>query len=124
MHFHEYRSLETVPSSKPLGSSVIWNGIMDVSDSMMNNNIVSSGALQGGVGGMVGLGVPGAVAVTVGSPTVSPDGMGKNNGDASSVSPSPYEFTEIVRGRRSGTVEKVVEHINNGLSCLLFSGFS
>ncbi|MFS8025686.1 hypothetical protein Hanom_Chr16g01478061 [Helianthus anomalus] len=50
--------------------------------------------------------------------------MGKNNGDTSSVSPSPYELTGIVRGRRSETVEKVVEHINNGLSCLLFSGFS
>ncbi|MFS7977048.1 putative plant bZIP transcription factor [Helianthus anomalus] len=73
---------------------------------------------------MVGLGVPGAVAATVGSPAVSSDGMGKNNGDTSSVSPSPYEFTGIVRGRRSGTVEKVVEHINNGLFCLLFSGFS
>ncbi|KAJ0744959.1 putative transcription factor bZIP family [Helianthus annuus] len=58
---------------------------------------------------MVGLGVPGVVAVTVGSPTVSSDGMGKNNGDTSSVSPSPYEFTGIVRGRRSRTVEKVVE---------------
>ncbi|KAJ0520978.1 putative transcription factor bZIP family [Helianthus annuus] len=58
---------------------------------------------------MVGLGVPGVVAVTVGSPAVSSDGMGKNNGDMSSVSPSSYEFTGIVRGRRSGTVEKVVE---------------
>ncbi|KAJ0790430.1 putative transcription factor bZIP family [Helianthus annuus] len=58
---------------------------------------------------MVGLGVPGAVAVTVGWPAISLDGMGKNNGDTSSVSPSPYEFTGIVRGRRSGTVEKVVE---------------
>ncbi|KAJ0580081.1 putative transcription factor bZIP family [Helianthus annuus] len=104
-----YGAPMTVPSSKPLGSPVIRNGIMGVSDPMMNNNIVSSGALQGGVGGMVGLGVPGAVAVTVGSPAVSSDGMGKNNGDTSSVSPSPYEFTGIVRGRRSGTVEKVVE---------------
>ncbi|KAF5789122.1 putative transcription factor bZIP family [Helianthus annuus] len=58
---------------------------------------------------MVGLGVPGVVAVTVGSPAVLLDRMGKNNGDTSSVSPSPYEFTGIVRGRRSGTVEKVVE---------------
>ncbi|MFS8025687.1 hypothetical protein Hanom_Chr16g01478071 [Helianthus anomalus] len=65
MHFHEYRSLETVSSSKPLGSTVIWNGIMGVSDPMMNNNIVSSGALQGGVASVVGLGVPGAVAATV-----------------------------------------------------------
>ncbi|KAI7748473.1 hypothetical protein M8C21_009296 [Ambrosia artemisiifolia] len=104
-----YGAPMTVPSSKPLGSPVIRNGIMGVSDPVMNNNIVTSAALQGGVGGMVGLGVPGAVAVTVGSPAVSSDGMGKNGGDTSSVSPSPYEFAGIVRGRRSGTVEKVVE---------------
>ncbi|KAJ0483474.1 putative plant bZIP transcription factor [Helianthus annuus] len=35
--------------------------------------------------------------------------MGKNNGDTSSVLPSPYEFTGIVRGGRSRRVEKVVE---------------
>ncbi|KAI3802388.1 hypothetical protein L1987_30520 [Smallanthus sonchifolius] len=98
-----------VPSSKPLGSPVIRNGIMGVSDPVMNNGLVSSGALQGGMGGMVGLGVPGGVTVTVGSPAVSSDGMGKNNGDTSSVSPSPYEFSGIVRGRRNGAVEKVVE---------------
>ncbi|PWA59504.1 hypothetical protein CTI12_AA386920 [Artemisia annua] len=49
------------------------------------------------------------VTVSVGSPAVSSDGMGKNNGDTSSVSPSPYEFSGVVRGRKSGTVEKVVE---------------
>ncbi|KAI3762947.1 hypothetical protein L1987_53392 [Smallanthus sonchifolius] len=83
--------------SKPLGSPVIRNGIMGVSD----------GVLQGG--GM-GLGVPGGVTVaSVGSPAVSSDGVGKNNGDTSSVSPSPYKFSGIVRGRKSGAVEKVVE---------------
>ncbi|XP_076903291.1 ABSCISIC ACID-INSENSITIVE 5-like protein 5 [Bidens hawaiensis] len=87
----------------PKGSPVIRNGMMGVSvtDPVMNNNMVS--------GGVVGLGVPGAVAVTVGSPVVSSDGVGKNNGETSSVSPSPYDFSGIVRGRRSGTVEKVVE---------------
>ncbi|KAK1427418.1 hypothetical protein QVD17_16103 [Tagetes erecta] len=82
-----------IPSSKPLGGPVIRNGIMGVSDSVLP-------------GGGIGLGVPGG---TVGSPAVSSDGMGKNNGDTSSVSPSPYEFSGIVRGRKSGTVEKVVE---------------
>ncbi|KAI3773780.1 hypothetical protein L1987_48312 [Smallanthus sonchifolius] len=104
-----YGAPMAVPGSKPLGSPVIRNGIMGVSDPVMNNGLVSSGALQGGMGGMVGLGVPGGVTVTMGSPAVSSDGMGKNNGDTSSVSPSPYEFSGIVRGRRNGAVEKVVE---------------
>ncbi|KAL8232174.1 hypothetical protein R6Q57_001952 [Mikania cordata] len=98
-----------VPSSKPLGSPVIRNGIMSVSDPVMNNNLVSGATLQGGMAGMVGLGVPGGITVTMGSPAASSDGMGKNNGETSSVSPSPYEFSGIVRGRRSGAVEKVVE---------------
>ncbi|XP_076912828.1 ABSCISIC ACID-INSENSITIVE 5-like protein 5, partial [Bidens hawaiensis] len=55
----------------------------------------------------MGLAVPGGV--TVGSPAVSSDDIGKNNGDTSSVSPSPYEFSGIVRGRKSGAVDKVVE---------------
>ncbi|KAJ0604099.1 putative transcription factor bZIP family [Helianthus annuus] len=76
------------------GSPVIRNGIMGVSD----------GVLQGGNMRLVGPGV-----TAVGSPAVSSDGMGKNNGDTSSVSPSPYEFSGIVRGRKSGAVEKVVE---------------
>ncbi|KAK9053909.1 hypothetical protein SSX86_024984 [Deinandra increscens subsp. villosa] len=104
-----YGAPMSVPSSKPLASPVIRNGIMGVSDAVMNNNMVTSGGLQGGMGGMVGLGVPGGVTVTVGSPAVSSDGMGKNNGETSSVSPSPYEFSGIVRGRRTGAVEKVVE---------------
>ncbi|KAJ0785761.1 putative transcription factor bZIP family [Helianthus annuus] len=76
------------------GSPVIRNGIMGVSD----------GVLQGGNMGLVGPRV-----TAVGSPAVSSDGMGKNNGDTSSVSPSLYEFSGIVRGRKSGAVEKVVE---------------
>ncbi|KAF5804734.1 putative plant bZIP transcription factor [Helianthus annuus] len=76
------------------GSPVIRNGLMGVSD----------GVLQGGNMGLVGPRV-----TTVGSPAVSSDGMGKNNGDTSSVSPSPHEFSGIVRGRKSGAVEKVVE---------------
>nr|XP_043635563.1 bZIP transcription factor 23-like isoform X2 [Erigeron canadensis] len=100
------------PSSKPLGSPGIRNGIMGISDNtMMNgNNMVSNGILQGGIGGMVGLGASGGgMTVAVGSPGVSSDGMGKNNGDSSSLSPSPYQFNGVVRGRKSSTVEKVVE---------------
>ncbi|KAJ9559971.1 hypothetical protein OSB04_005131 [Centaurea solstitialis] len=90
---------------KHMGSPVIRNGIVGLSDSPMNG-----GMLQGGMGGMVGLGAgTGGVTVAVGSPAFSSDGMGKTNGDSSSVSPAPYEFSGVVRGRRSGTVEKVVE---------------
>lgn len=113
-----------IPSSKPLGSPVIRNGIMGISDASMNNNIngssnnnngnsnngfnslVSNAMLQGGI---VGLGAPVGVTVAVGSPAVSSDGIGKNNGDTSSVSPSPYEFSGVVRGRKVNAVEKVVE---------------
>ncbi|XP_024973278.1 ABSCISIC ACID-INSENSITIVE 5-like protein 5 isoform X2 [Cynara cardunculus var. scolymus] len=96
-------------ASKQMGSPVIRNGIMGLSDSSMNGNLVSSGMLQGGMGGMVGLGATGGVTVAVGSPVFSSDGIGKTNGDTSSVSPAPYEFSGVVRGRKSGTVEKVVE---------------
>lgn len=100
-----YGNHMALPSSKPLSSPVVRNGIMGMSDPKINgNSMVSNGMLQGGMGGMVG-----PVTVAAGSPAVSSDGMGKNNGDTSSVSPSPYEFSGVVRGRKSGTVEKVVE---------------
>ncbi|CAN7082858.1 unnamed protein product [Brassica oleracea var. botrytis] len=69
-------------------------------------------------GGLMGLGdqslnmglVQGVVGAAVSPVTpVSADGIGKNNGDSSSLSPSPYMFNGGVRGRKSGTVEKVVE---------------
>jgi ABA responsive element binding factor len=56
--------------------------------------------------GVVGLGV------ATGSPAnqLSSDGIGKSNGDTSSVSPVPYVFSGSGRGRRAGgAVEKVVE---------------
>ncbi|CDY17109.1 BnaC06g00420D [Brassica napus] len=54
--------------------------------------------------------VQGVVGAAVSPVTpVSADGIGKNNGDSSSLSPSPYMFNGGVRGRKSGTVEKVVE---------------
>uniref|UniRef100_A0A5B7APW8 Putative bZIP transcription factor bZIP8 n=1 Tax=Davidia involucrata TaxID=16924 RepID=A0A5B7APW8_DAVIN len=71
--------------------------------------IVQSAALQGGGMGMVGLGAAG-VTVATGSPAVSSDGFGKNNGDMTSVSTGPYVFNGSLRGRKcSGAVEKVVE---------------
>ncbi|XP_013592172.1 PREDICTED: ABSCISIC ACID-INSENSITIVE 5-like protein 5 isoform X1 [Brassica oleracea var. oleracea] len=69
-------------------------------------------------GGLMGLGdqslnmglVQGVVGAAVSPVTpVSADGIGKNNGDSSSLSPSPYMFNGGVRGRKSVTVEKVVE---------------
>jgi ABA responsive element binding factor len=61
----------------------------------------------------VGLGAAvGCVSVGTGSPAtqLSSDGIGKSNGDMSSVSPVPYAFNGGLRGRRSGgPVEKVVE---------------
>ncbi|XP_071711672.1 ABSCISIC ACID-INSENSITIVE 5-like protein 5 isoform X2 [Rutidosis leptorrhynchoides] len=88
-------------------------GVMGLSDHMVNNNMVSGGGLQGGVGPMGGLGGLGGVTVATGSPAVSSDGFGKSNGngngDISSVSPAPYSFNGVLRGRRSGAIEKVVE---------------
>ncbi|KAI3513108.1 hypothetical protein L1887_20434 [Cichorium endivia] len=89
-----YGAPMAISNSKQLGSPVIRNGIVGLSDPAMN----------GMMGGMVG-----GVTVAVGSPAVSSDGIGKTNGDTSSVSPAPYEFSGVVRGRKSGTVEKVVE---------------
>ena len=51
----------------------------------------------------------GGVTVAVGSPSVSSDGLGKNNGDLSSVSPVPYMFNGGFRGRKSSTLERTVE---------------
>ncbi|XP_061968710.1 bZIP transcription factor TRAB1-like [Populus nigra] len=68
---------------------------------------IDSGLMQGGGMGVVGLG-----GIATGSPAnqLSSDGIGKSNGDTSSVSPVPYVFRESVRGRRpGGPVEKVVE---------------
>ncbi|KAL3603824.1 hypothetical protein D5086_004683 [Populus alba] len=68
---------------------------------------IDSGLMQGGGMGVVGLG-----GIATGSPAnqLSSDGIGKSNGDTSSVSPVPYVFRESVRGRRAGgAVEKVVE---------------
>lgn len=72
----------------------IRGGLMGLGDQSLTNNM---GLVQGVVG-----------AVSPVTP-LSADGIGKSNGDSSSLSPSPYMFNGGVRGRKSGAVEKVVE---------------
>ncbi|XP_024006262.1 ABSCISIC ACID-INSENSITIVE 5-like protein 5 isoform X3 [Eutrema salsugineum] len=77
-----------------LNSPVVRGGLMGLGDQPLTNNM---GFVQG----------VGAVSPVT---PLSSDGIGKNNGDSSSLSPSPYMFNGGVRGRKSGgTVEKVVE---------------
>ncbi|KAM7521008.1 hypothetical protein LguiB_019970 [Lonicera macranthoides] len=97
-----------IPSSGQLGSPGIRGGVARIPDQALNCNLVNNSGLQGGGIGMVGLGA-GAATVATGSPAVSSDGLGKSNGDTSSVSPVPYVFNGGLRGRKSSTVEKVVE---------------
>lgn len=88
-----------VANGTHLGSPSIRNGVVGVTDQSINGNLM----------GMVGVG-PGAVTVANGSPALSSDGLGKSNGDSSSVSPVPYVFNGSLRGRKcSNAVEKVVE---------------
>ncbi|ERM93465.1 bZIP transcription factor TRAB1 isoform X1 [Amborella trichopoda] len=79
----------------------------------VGNGFMHGGGLQGGgVGlGLVGLGGGATKNVAAGSPAqLSSDGLGKSNGDNSSLSPTPYIFSGGLRGRKcSGSVEKVVE---------------
>ncbi|XP_057973001.1 bZIP transcription factor 46-like isoform X2 [Malania oleifera] len=106
-----YTSPVPLPSSAQLGSTGIRGGIVGIADSAINGNLVQGTALQGGGMGMVGIG-PGAVTIAAGSPAnqLSSDGIGKSNGDTSSVSPVPYMFNGGIRGRKcSGAIEKVVE---------------
>lgn len=98
-------------SNAQLGAPRIRDGVVGISERGINSNLVHGTGLQAGGMGMVGLG-PGAVTVGTGSPAnqISSDGVGKSNGDTSSVSPVPYAFNGGMRGRRSGgAVEKVVE---------------
>ncbi|KAJ8571080.1 hypothetical protein K7X08_038052 [Anisodus acutangulus] len=81
--------------------------------SPVNTTIVKGGVMQGGVTGMAGL--HNGVTLTPakrGSPgnQLSPDMIAKDNLDRSSLSPSPYAFNEVGRGRKScSSLEKVVE---------------
>ncbi|KAI6689012.1 hypothetical protein NL676_025840 [Syzygium grande] len=99
------------PNNAQLNSQGFRGGLMGIPDQVMTNNLVQGGALHGGGMGMVGLGA-GPVGVSTGSPAnpVSSDGMGRSNGDTSSVSPVPYVFNGGMRGRKcNSAVEKVVE---------------
>ncbi|MCL7044868.1 hypothetical protein MKW94_000789 [Papaver nudicaule] len=90
-----------------LGSPGIRGGVGGLGDTMMTNGFVQNGGLN-----MVGLGGAGtAVTIASTSPANRPssDGLGKSNGDNSSLSPVPYVFNGTLRGKRSGAVEKVVE---------------
>ncbi|XP_031267152.1 ABSCISIC ACID-INSENSITIVE 5-like protein 5 [Pistacia vera] len=101
----------TVAYQMPLQSSPgIKGGIVGVGDQTMTGSLIHGGALQGAGMGMVGLGA--GPVVGTGSPAnqLSSDGIGKSNGDTSSVSPVPYMFNGGLRGRKfNGNVEKVVE---------------
>ncbi|CBI19512.3 unnamed protein product, partial [Vitis vinifera] len=88
----------------------IRNGMVGISDSGINGNLVQSSVLHGGGMGMVGLGAGGATIASGSPANQSSDGIGKSNGDTSSVSPVPYAFNGGIRGRKcSGAVEKVIE---------------
>ncbi|KAG9451040.1 hypothetical protein H6P81_011005 [Aristolochia fimbriata] len=93
-----------------LGNPGLRAGITGMADTSMNTGFgQGGGGLPGGPPmGMVGLGAA-SVKVATGSPAnqLSSDGIGKRDGDTSSLSPGPYAFN---RGRKcSGAVEKVVE---------------
>lgn len=106
-----YATAIPLPTSTQLGSPKIRGGMVGFSDQGMNGNMVQgAGYQQAGGMSMVGLGA-GAVTLANGSPAnqLSSDGIGKSNGDMSSVSPVPYVFNGGLRGRKSGAVEKVVE---------------
>ncbi|XP_072978418.1 bZIP transcription factor 46-like isoform X1 [Typha angustifolia] len=88
-------------ASLPLGSN--RGGIVGIGDPAMNAGLMP---------GVVGLGGGGVATAAIGSPAnqISSDGLGKGNGDLSSLSPVPYVFNGGLRGRKSGgAVEKVVE---------------
>ncbi|XP_022144238.1 ABSCISIC ACID-INSENSITIVE 5-like protein 5 isoform X2 [Momordica charantia] len=106
-----YGSQLPLPSDGQLASPGIRGGIMGISDQGLTSNLMQGSALQSGRMGVVSL-AAGPIPVGTGSPAnqLSSDGIGKSNGDTSSVSPVPYSLNGGLRGRRSnGTVDKVVE---------------
>lgn len=98
------------PNNTQLNGHGFRGGLMAIPDQVMTNNLIQGGALHGGGMGMVGLGA-GPAGMPTGSPAnpVSSDGMGRSNGDTSSVSPVPYVFNGSVRRKCNSAVEKVVE---------------
>lgn len=105
-----YTTPVSVQSNSQLGSPGIRNGIVGIPDSGINGNLVQSSVLHGGGMGIVSLGAGGATIASGSPANQSSDGIGKSNGDTSSVSPVPYAFNGGIRGRKcSGAVEKVIE---------------
>eukprot|EP00262_Sarcandra_glabra_P007488 TRINITY_DN20332_c0_g1_i1.p1 TRINITY_DN20332_c0_g1~~TRINITY_DN20332_c0_g1_i1.p1 ORF type:complete len:376 (+),score=67.05 TRINITY_DN20332_c0_g1_i1:150-1130(+) len=81
------------PNNAELANTEMRNGIVAIGDQMVNNGLVGFGGATGSPANQV-----------------SSDGVGKSNGDTSSLSPAPYAFNGSLSGRkRNGTVEKVVE---------------
>ncbi|OIS98231.1 PREDICTED: bZIP transcription factor TRAB1-like [Nicotiana attenuata] len=81
------------------------------SPSVSTSTIVQGSVMQGGFKGLVGL-CNGVTPAKRGSPgnQQSPDMIAKKELDRSSLSPSPYAFSEGGKGRRScNSLEKVVE---------------
>lgn len=107
-----YGSQLPLPSDGQLASPGIRGGILGISDQGgLNTSLIQGSALQSGRMGMVSL-AAGPMPIATGSPAnqLSSDGIGKSNGDTSSVSPVPYALNGGIRGRRgNGTVDKVVE---------------
>ncbi|XP_009795221.1 ABSCISIC ACID-INSENSITIVE 5-like protein 5 [Nicotiana tabacum] len=103
-----YGAPMAIPTSGQLGSPGMRGGIVGISDPALGSSLVQTAALTGGGMNMVGFGAGGVTGAT-GSPAVSSDGLGKSNGDTSSISPVPYVFSGGLRGRKGGAVEKVVE---------------
>lgn len=106
-----YATQMPLQSSPHFASPGMRSGIVGIGNQGMTSNLVQNVTLQGRAMGVVGLGVsPGAAAAGSPANQLSSNGIGKNNGDTSSVSPVPYAFNGGFRGRKcSGAVEKVVE---------------
>ncbi|CAK9312565.1 unnamed protein product [Citrullus colocynthis] len=106
-----YGSQLALPSDGQLASPGIRGGIMGIGDQGLNTNLMQGSALQGGRMGVVNIAAaPLPIATESPRDQLSSDGIGKSNGDTSSVSPVPYALNGGIRGRRSnGIVDKVVE---------------
>ncbi|XP_044474653.1 bZIP transcription factor TRAB1 [Mangifera indica] len=101
----------TVAYQMPLQSSPgIKSGIVGVGDQTMTSSLIQGSAVQNAGMGMIGLGAGPVVATGSPANQLTSNGIGKSNGDTSSVSPVPYMFNGGLRGRKfNGNVEKVVE---------------
>ncbi|KAK4787094.1 hypothetical protein SAY86_010927 [Trapa natans] len=92
----------------------IQTGLVGLTDQVMNNiSVHGTAAFQGGMMRMVGSGAgPVSAGFMGGSPSnpVSSDGVERNSGDTSSVSPVPYMFNGgMKRSKGSSALDKVVE---------------